>query len=98
MSDFHVLRGKSSHDFIVDFQISVLSGAYLFKNYKIELVEKASNIMQELVTALLMAEGEPQDHVPENISKYLSELTKVCNEINNIIMPSISEEISIDTI
>lgn len=94
----HVLCGKTSHNFIVNFQITLLSGAYLFENYDIELAQNASNIMQELITALLIAEGEPDDLLPENISEYLKQITKLCKEIESTVIPVIADEIAIDSI
>lgn len=94
----HVLCGKTSHNFIVNFQITILSGAYLFENYNFELVQNASNIMQELITALLIAEGEPDDLLPENISEYLKQITKICKEIESTVIPVIADEIAIDSI
>ena len=94
----HVLCGKTSHNFIVNFQITILSGAYLFENYDVGLVQNASNMMQELITMLLIVDGEPDDILPKNISEYLKQLTQLCKKIEKNIIPSIMDEIAIDSI
>ena len=47
---------------------------------------------------LLIVDGEPDDILPKNISEYLKQLTKLCKKIEKNIIPSIMDEIAIDSI
>ena len=88
---------KSMHDFMVIFQTDIMSGRYLFDDFEEDLIEKAYDLMNALVISILvLRDNQMGDKISKETEKSISDLNKICNEINNNTIPKIDKALKID--
>lgn len=87
---------KNLSNYLLSFQTDAMSGEYLFDNFDAGLVEKACDIVQELIIKLTIVDNDSLDNeVSEEMKKQISDLFEICADIQSNMIPSIEKVLQI---